>query len=174
MTTKSPWSLEMFLQRHVRALVPTLAVLVVEDRVAVREHCASRVLPGKAHVVAIGEGEAYASISAMPQSTGCLPAAICLRASITRPTVGCTGTRPARRSPGRRGAEHLSIGTCVSAASVHFAPTNGAQSTANLDLKFESTGLTVCWPASSVSRYDPIKRSASSCLITPWVTSLSA
>ena len=89
----------------------------------------------------------------MPQSTASLPAAICLRASITRPTVGCTVkpsgtvvTRSARRLSS-------SNGTLVSAASVHFAPRNGAQSTANLDLKFDSTGLTDCWPASSVSRY---------------------
>ena len=140
------------LQRHVRALVPTLAVLVVEDRVAVRERAASRVLPGKAHVVAIGEERGTMSISAMPQSTGCLPAAICLRASITRDgRMQRNWPAAVTRSPRRWSS---SIGTCVSAASVHFAPTNGAQSTANLDLKFEGTGLTVCWPASSVSRYD--------------------
>src|SRR5205814_6363423 len=48
------------------------------------------------------------------------------------------------------------------------------QSTANLDLKLESTGLTVCLPASSVSRYALIIASGSSAATTPCATSLSA
>ncbi len=88
----------------------------------------------------------------MPQSTGVLPAAICLRASSTRATVGCTLNPSGTVVSGSASRCSSARGTWVSAASVHFAPRNGAQSTANLLLKFDSTGLTVCWPASSVSR----------------------
>ena len=82
----------------------------------------------------------------MPQSTGTLPAAICLRASMTRATVGCSLKPSGAVVTLSESLCSSASGTCVSAASVHFEPRNGAQSTANFDLKFDSTGLTVCLP----------------------------
>ncbi len=88
----------------------------------------------------------------MPQSSICFPCPISRRAFITRSTDGCSLNpsgavvrRTARRSSSL-------IGTAVSAASVHFAPMNGAQSTAYLRWKFDSTGLEVCRPSSSACR----------------------
>ena len=110
----------------------------------------------------------------MPQSTGSLPSAICLRLSITRSTVGCTLKPSGTAVSLSANLCSSASGTCVSAASVHFELRNGAQSTANLLLKLESTGLTVCWPASSMARYCLISASGSSGAITPCASSLSA
>ena len=47
---------------------------------------------------------------------------------------------------------HSGMGMAVSAASVHFLPKNGDQSTVNLVLKLVSTGSEVCFPASKAAR----------------------
>jgi hypothetical protein len=46
------------LQRYVGPLVPALAILVVQDRVTVRERAAPYILPREPHVVAVGEQRA--------------------------------------------------------------------------------------------------------------------
>ena len=47
---------------------------------------------------------------------------------------------------------HSAIGRAVSAASVHFLPKKGDQSTVNLVLKLVSTGSEVFLPVSSAAR----------------------
>ena len=71
---------------------------------------------------------------------------------MTRPTVGWSLKPSGTEVSFSESLRSSSSGTCVSAWSVHLELRNGAQSIANLLLKFESTGLTVCFPASSVSR----------------------
>ena len=75
-----------------------------------------------------------------------------------------------------RSARRLSSasGSAVSAASVHFLPRNGAQSTAYLLLKLVSTGSTVCLPASIAARKALTISSGPSAGSTPCATSLSA
>ncbi len=77
----------------------------------------------------------------MPQSSGSLPCAICCAPAMTRSTAGCS-LKPSGTVVTRSASRFSSSsGTWVSAASVHFEPRNGAQSTANCGLKFDSTGL---------------------------------
>ena len=90
--------------------------------------------------------------SPMPQSTLTSPRPMAARSSSTFLTSGCgvksSGTvvmRSARRF-------HSASGMAVSAASVHFLPRKGAQSTAYLLLKLVSTGSKVFLPASIAAR----------------------
>ena len=176
MTVNGAWPSETFCERDVRARVPAFAVLVVQHRVAMHEGAAARVLAGEAH--------RDSPTSAATRTPGARPcpsrasarrAPIFARSATTFSTSGC-GLKLAgscvMRAPMRFSS---AIGTAVSAESVHLRFRNGIQSTAYLLLKFDSTGSTVCLPASIAAR-KPRRRIARRrprrC--TPCATSLSA
>ena len=143
MTTKSPWSFADVLQRHVGALVPALAVLVVQHRVAMREGAAARVLAGQAHVVAVRRAATRRRGSRpCPSRPAACPRPSALRASMTRSTRGCS-LKPSGTVVSLLG-QALQLRAAARACRPRRSTStlrNGAQSTANLLLKLESTGL---------------------------------
>ena len=121
------------LQRDRRFSVPVLAVLVVDDGVAVGEGATAGVFTGQAHRVAAGDerskrhvlAHAPIDVDPAPAHGGAVGAQrFCTRLWAAK-SLGSVVMRSARRF-------HSVIGMAVSQASVHFLPRKGDQSVANL------------------------------------------